>query len=162
MGIVDMIGGYKGVANADDSFDPLKGKYECVIDKVESKVSKDGSKEFFQLTLKVTKTISGDKGDGRLFWKSYNKDSADKMKELLNDLYTAEVEIDTNVQSDEEFASNLASAVQAKCFVNAYWFKGEKDMKGNIVPEDQRKVVQMAKIYKPSLKADKANADLPF
>jgi len=162
MGILDLIGGYQPQPNADDSFEPLKGKYEIVVDKLEVGKNREGEYDRYKMVLKVTKTLSGDKGENRLFFKTYMKDNAERIKEMLNDLFTMGVNFNTKVASDEEFEGQFAFAVGAKGYVNAYHFKPEKDMQGNVIPEGDRKPIQIAKVYKPDVKADKLNADLPF
>jgi len=162
MSIRDLLGDFKPTTNAEDSFDPLKGKYEVVIDKLEVGKNKDGVFDRYKMTLKVTKTISGDKGDNRLFFKTYMKDNAEKVKDLICDLFTMGVNLNTAVDTDEDFEAQFSFAVGAKGHVSAYHFKPEKDMQGNVIPEGDRKPVQISKVYKPGEKADKATADLPF
>jgi hypothetical protein len=166
MSIKDLIGDYKPSANAEDSFDPFKGKYEVVIDKLEVGTPREEPQNFdrYKMTLKVTKNISGDKAEGRLLFKTYMKNDADKVKQLLNDLFTMGC-TPTLSDSDEEFEAQFPMLVGAKGFVNAYHFKPEKTMDGTPIPEDERKPIQIAKIYAPDAKAkDKAagNEEVPF
>jgi hypothetical protein len=162
MGIKDLVAGYTPTANAEESFDPLKGKYKVVVDKLEVGKSKEGVEDRYKMTLKIEEVISGDKGVGRLFFKTYMKDNQDKMKQFLDDLFTMGCTPDPT-QSDESFEASFVEFVGVKGFVNAYHFKPEKDMQGNAIPADERKPIQIAKIYKPNpAKAEKADTNVGF
>lgn len=165
MSIKDMIAGYEGKTNADDSFDPLKGKYECTVESLEVGTNQEGVEDRYKMTLKVTKTISGDKGDNRLFFKTYWKEDEKKVKQLIDDLFTMGVQLDTNVETDADFEAQFTRANGVTAYVNAYHFKPEKKMDGTLIPEDERKPLQIAKIYKPSDKKAGSTAsteEVPF
>jgi len=164
MSIKDLTAGYKPARNAEESFDPLKGKYEVIIDKLEVGHPKDEPQNFdrYKMTLKVEKTISGDKGDNRLFFKTYMKDNADKVKQMLDDLFTMGVDLKVDCETDEEFESQFMIAVGAKGYVSAYHFKPEKTMSGEPIPVDERKPIQIAKVYHPEAKPEEKTADVPF
>lgn len=163
MSIKELMAGYKPSTNADDSFDPLKGKYECNVESLVVGTNQEGVADRYKLTLKVNKTLSGDKGDNRLFFKTYFKDNADKVKQMLDDLFTMGVNLNPNVETDGEFEAQFSFATGVTAYVNAYHFKPEKDMQGNVIPEDERKSIQITKIYSPNKEAAKAEkADVPF
>lgn len=167
MSIRDLTEGYKPSRNADSSFDPLKGKYEVVVERLEVGYPKDADKtpgnvDRYKITMKVEKTVSGDKGDNRLFFKTYWKADGEKIKQMLLDLFTMGVDLKRDFDTDEEFESQFASAVGVRGHVSAYWFKPEKTMQGVPIPEDERKKLQIVKVYHPEAKAEEKTAEVSF
>ena len=161
MSIKDLIGDYQPSVNADDAFEPIKGKYECLVDKLEVGSNKDGVEDRYKMTLKVTKVISGDKAVNRLLFKSYYKSDEKKMKQFVDDLFTLKVKIDTSLE-DHEIEAQFVNAIGVTGFVSAYTFTPDKAMDGTPIPADERKKLQIAKLYQPKAEKKSADSDVAF
>ena len=135
--------------NDENEFKPLKGAYTCRIEKFEHKqgISERTGKEydFYGLRLQVTETMEGDKGDNRFLDKIYRNDN-EGIKKLLNDMFTAGIEIDRS--SEQALDASLGTTKDKLVKIRAWVWTPEKDMAGNLIPEDQRVSRQQLKIIK--------------
>lgn len=160
MGLKSLLGDdWQPTANIE-GFDVLDGTYAVTVVSLRPKENKQ-TKEMdqYQLELKVVQTISGTKAEGRKFWKTYYKDNADSMKDMLCDLFTMSVTLPT---PDDwgTFEAGFHAAIGAKGTLRAWKWTPEKDKQGNLIPVDQRVPRQQSKIIKQAKPGE--STGLPF
>jgi hypothetical protein len=149
----------------DNEFKVLKGSYLTRVSKLVHNIgvsTKDGSPyDFYSLNLQVVETIDGDKGENRYFNKRYNN-NPEKLKALMNDLFTAGIEFDKT--SREAFDLSLSGAVDKQIKVRAWGWTPEKKMDGTPIPEEDRTTIQQLKIIKDFGKKSKTTTsdNVPF
>jgi hypothetical protein len=152
------------ITKDEEGFAPIKGKYVCRIAKINHNIgvsTRDNSPyDFYNMDLQVTETIDGDKGDRRYFRKRYNND-IDGIKKLMNDLFTAGILFDQS--SRESFDLSLPSMIDQQVKIRAWTWTPDKDMKGNLIPEENRVAKQQFIIVKNFQKDKKAEgSSVPF
>lgn len=160
MGMDDVLKAYTPVENVDDSgFEILKGTYKTAV----SKLLLESNKEYgdrYQLELIVNEVVEGNGTPGRKFWKRYKADD-EGLKKLLNDLFTAGIEVPK--ASVEEFNNSLNVALDKDVTVRAWGWTPEKDVKGEEIPVDERVTRQQFKIVNAKkAKTAKKDAKVPF
>jgi hypothetical protein len=163
MGVVDSLkaGGWKPTANEDGEFKPLKGTYACAIITLRPEVDeKNGNAKYYQLELKPAEVLEGDEfGEKFTFRKRVYYDgekAAKNVGDLLDDLFTAGVELDTT--SDEAMEASFEKAIGQTAYVRAWGWKPTKDMKGNDIPEADQKARQMWVIQQASVAKKKRSS----
>jgi len=143
------VSNYKPEEVLDDrDFKPISGAYECRIDRFERvKGTQDSGEtyDFYSLSLQVVKTLEGDKGNGRFLKKTYRGDN-DGIKKMLNDMFTAKIDLDRS--SQEALDISLASVKDKIVKVRARAWKPERTFDGEIIPEGERITKQTVKIVK--------------
>lgn len=147
----------------EGDFKPLKGSYICRISKLTHNIgvsTRDNSPyDFYALNMQVTETVEGDKGENRYLNKRY-QNTNEKLKSLMNDLFTAGIEFDSG--SREAFDLSLTNAIDKQVRVRAWSWTPEKDIHGNIIPEEERTAIQQLKIVKDFKKTKASTSELPF
>ena len=134
--------------NDDAGFKPLKGAYECRVDRLEhvkGTSDKTGAYSFYSLSAEITAIVEGDKGVGRYLKKTYQADEKG-VKSLLNDMFTSGIELDRS--GIETLDASLGSAKDKSLKIRAWVWTPEKDRQGNVIPEEQRKTYQQLKVVK--------------
>ena len=135
--------GFKATANVDEDFPPIKGEYAARVLTCKPAQDKESKEEVgYQLTLKVSNTLSGDVADGRLLSRYYRLDGNDfngvpitaeakveALKALMNDAFTIGVQIDAS--SKDAITASFANLFDRPCYVRAWYFspKAEPDRK---------------------------------
>jgi len=152
MGLLDNLknAGFKPEANTDGEFKPLVGSYECNITVLRPEVDKkNNNAKFYQLCLKPVVALEGDAfGDKFEFKKRYYVDgdkATENLQKLINDLFTAGIELD--LSSDAAFEADFPKAIGAKAFVRSWGWK----------PEGKDQPTQMFVIQKEKVAAKKKN-----
>ena len=141
--------GYKPEVVEDGGFDAVTGKYICRIDKagrmtgISAKTEK--GYDFRTVSLQVAKILDGDKATNRFLKLTYNPD-AEGTKRLLNDLFTAGIEI--TATSDAELDEFLPTLVDKTMNIRAWVWTPDKDRDGNPIAEESRVARQMLKVVK--------------
>lgn len=164
MGIVDSLkaSGWKPTANEDGEFKPLKGTYACSIMTLRpEKDEKNGNAKFYQLELKPVEVLEGDEfGEKFTFRKRVYVDgekATKNLQDLLDDLFTAGIELDT--ASDEAMEASFEKAIGHTAYVRAWGWTPDKDIKGNVVPEADRKSRQMWVVQKAGVAEKKRSTN---
>lgn len=154
------------VQEDDMDFKPITGKYICRIDsagRVSGKSEKTGDDyDFRSVSLQVAEIVDGDKATNRFLKLNYNCD-ADGVKKLLNDLFTAG--IDMAVKFDVELDEALPMLTDKTMNIRAWVWTPEKDRSGNLIPEEKRQSRQQLKVvkdFKGKKKAETAKSEVPF
>lgn len=146
MGLEDVLKGYTPQELEDDSgFKILKGTYRSAIMFIKLEQNAEWG-DRYQVEFLVNETLDGDEGVGRKFWKRFNKDD-EGMKGLLDVLFTAGVDVPR--ATVEEFEQNLFKAADAEVVIRAWGWTPEKDIKGNLIAEDERVARQQFKVVSP-------------
>ena len=151
------------VVKDDNEFKPLKGSYNAIVKQLTHKTGTSQTTgnafDFYSLNMQIVETISGDKGENRYIQKRYNNEN-DKLKALMNDLFTAGVEFDNS--SREAFDLSLTNAIDKQIKIRAWTWSPDKSMSGELLAEEDRVALQMSKIVK-DFSGKKAKAsELPF
>lgn len=158
MGLVDQLksAGFKPEANTDGEFKPLKGTYKAsVVALRPEKDTKNKDAKFYLLELKPQEALEGDAfGDKMTFRKRYYMDgdkAADNLKDMLNALFTAGIELDT--ASDEALEASFEKAINKTVYLRAWGWK----------PDGKDSTYQMFSIIKEKVaEKKKSTAALPF
>ena len=151
------------VVKDDNEFKPLKGSYIAVVKKLthnKGQSQTTGSNyDFYSLNVQIVETIDGEKGENRYIQKRY-QNTNEKLKALMNDLFTAGIEFDNS--SREAFDLSLTNAIDKQIKIRAWTWSPTKNMQGEELSEELRTVLQMSKIVK-DFSGKKAKAsNLPF
>ena len=123
--------GWKPSASTDGEFKPLAGTYACEIMVLRPEVDKkNGDAKYYQLEVKPKELIAGDEfGEKFTFRKRFYVDgekAAENLKEMLNLLFTAGIELDTT--SDEVMEADFGSAIDKPIYVRSWgWTPTPKD-----------------------------------
>lgn len=155
--------GFEPEIQEDDSdFKPVKGKYVCRIDsagRMTGTSKKDGKPyDFRTIKIQVAEIIDGDKATNRFLQLNYTAD-IDGMKRLLNDLFTAG--IDVKVESEIELDELLLTLKDKTMNVRAWVWKDRKNRDtGEPMPNLQ--MVKVVKEFKGKKKPDNIKSDVPF
>lgn len=166
MGFEEILKGYTPQENDDEKgFDILKGKYKCKLNSLKRDYPKGDDlqlKPRYSMEVEVVENVEGDKGIKRKFWKRYDLADEEKMKKLLNDLFTAGISLPN--ASQEDFESGFPIIKDSILYVRAWGFAPEKKRDGspnNTEPKEQQ---QVWIVYNPAKqKAPKVVADkVPF
>lgn len=133
----------------ETAFKPLKGAYECRIDRLErvkgiSEKTKDPY-DFYSMSLEIVDIVEGNKGVGRYLKRTYQADN-EGIKKLLNDMFTSGIELDRT--SEEAFDASLSSAKDKIVKVRAWVWTPDKDRDGNPIAEEDRVDRQQLKVVK--------------
>lgn len=135
--------------NDESIFKPLKGAYECRIDRLEhvqGTSEKTGDPyDFYSMSLEIISITEGDKGVGRYLKRNYNNDN-EGIKKLLNDMFTSGIELDRS--SQEALDASLSSAKDKIVKVRAWVWTPEKTRDGQPIAEEDRVGIQQIKIVK--------------
>lgn len=158
--------GYQPEETDDNNFEPITGKYVCRIDgisRINGVSEKTGNKyDFRSMNLQVVEVIDGDKATNRFLKINYTS-NAKGMKKLLNDMFTAGIEV--NAQSDEELDEFLLTLKDKTVNVRCWVWTPENDREGNPIPEENRRSLQQIRIVK-ELKSKKSGSstgsNVPF
>ena len=153
--------GFKAAANVDEDFPPLKGEYGAKVSACKVATDKETGAEIgYQLTLKISNTLSGDTGDGRLLSRYYRlagndfngnpltmEAKAEALKDMFNDAFTIGVQLDK-----ADLTGSFANLFDRPCFIRAWFFspKAEPDRK------IQQFVIKQEKDLKKDAKETKA------
>ena len=158
--------GFKPEIVEEGGFEAITGKYICRIDKAGrmtgiSEKSGNGY-DFRTISLQVSEILDGDKATNRFLKLSYNPD-ANGTKRLLNDLFTAGIEI--TAKSDAELDEFLPTLTDKTMNIRAWVWTPEKDRDGNPIPEELRVPRQMLKVvkeFKSKGKSKSKDTNIPF
>ena len=135
--------------NDENIFKPLKGAYECRIDRLEhiQGVSERSGEpyDFYSMNLEIMSMAEGDKGVGRYLKRTYNNDN-EGVKKLLNDMFTSGIEVDRT--SQEALDASLSSAKDKIVKVRTWIWTPEKTRDGEPIPEENRVGIQQVKVVK--------------
>jgi hypothetical protein len=159
--------GYKPETVEDSGrFEPITGKYICRIDKagrITGQSEKTGNEyDFRVINLQVAEIIDGDKATNRFLKMTYSTD-AKGMKRLLNDLFTAGIEV--TAQSDAELDAFLETLVDKTMNIRPWVWTPSEDRDGNPIPEEARKAYQQLRVikeFKQSNKSASKSENVPF
>lgn len=166
MGFDEILRSYQPLQNEDEKgFDVLTGKYKCKANFLRRDFPKGDDlklKPRYRLELQVTENVEGDRGVGRRFWKAYALGNEEKMKALLNDLFTAGISLPNS--SENDFEMSLPLVKDATFYVRAWGFPPEKRRDGSQNTGDGKEMQQAFVIYNPAKqKSAKPAADkVPF
>ena len=150
MSFIDQLKGYQPIVNEDKGgFEVIKGDYGVEVTALAPKANKEGEFDRYQLELTIRETIKGAEGVDRKFWRSYYKDGDNSLKELMNDMFTMNVNLDT-ATDEQSFENSFIAAIGAKGTVRAWGWTPDKDREGNAIPIDERTTRQMFKIVNPA------------
>lgn len=160
MGMQDFLKGFKPQIN-DDGDLPVKGTAETKVNHLRLSKNRDGVFDRYELELETVAVIEGDIRVGKRFWRRYFKDNEESVKDLVNDMFTAG--IDLELQGDQSvFEASFDKAIGKPVIVRAWGWTPEKDKQGNILPADQRKPIQQFVIkHKAGVKAGKGGKGSP-
>jgi len=139
MGLTEALreAGYKPEANQDEDFPALKGEYRATVVALRPEVNRDTQeKDRYHLQLRITETLYGDRGEGRLLMRNYriagtnfdkspvtDEQKLKALQGLLNDAFTMGVTLNTS--SDEALEASFAQVIDKECFVRAWHFSPE-------------------------------------
>ena len=157
MGLDDVLKNYTPQELDDQDFEILKGSYKCAITGIKFEANAEWG-DRYQVEFMVNEVLEGNGTAGRKFWKRFPK-TDEGIKDLMDVLFTASVDIPRS--SVEEFEANLGKAIDAEVVIRAWSWTPEKDMKGGLIPEDERTLRQMFKVVSPK-KAKKKQATTSF
>lgn len=164
--------GFKAAANVDEDFPAIKGEYGAKVTVCKPALDKETKEQLgYQLTLKISNTLTGDTADGRLLTRWYRLDGndfsgqpltaeakAESLKDMFNDAFTIGVQLDGSTQQTLE--ESFAGLFDRPCFIRAWHFspKAEPDRK------IQQFVIKQEKDLKKDAKETKAgkSARAPF
>jgi len=158
MGIVDALkaSGFKPEASTDGEYKPLKGTYKAQIVALRPEIDrKNNNAKYYQFNLKPIEVIEGDGfGERTEFRKRYYVDgdkAAENLKELLNALFTAGIELDTS--SDEAMEADFGKAINQVAFIRTWGW----------TPEGKENAVQMFTFVKEKVAEKRRKTEsLPF
>lgn len=165
-GLIDA--GFTPVEVEDKSdFASITGKYICRIDSAgrqSGKSERTGNDyDFRTVSLQVAEIIDGDKATNRFLKLNYNID-ADGVKKLMNDLFTAGIEM--GVKSDAELDEAMTALTDKTMNIRAWVWTPDKNKDGSAIPVEDRKTLQMLKVVKDfsksKKKSDKIKSEIPF
>lgn len=150
--------GFKPEANTDGEFKPLVGTYAATIQTLRSEIdTKNDNAKFYQLEIKPNEVIEGETfGEKFLFKRRYYVDgdkAAENLKKLINDMFTAGVELDTS--SDAALEASFEKAIGAACYVRSWGW----------TPKDKTSPTQMFVIQKAAVAEKKratSTSAIPF
>lgn len=148
MGVMDYLKGFTPEINTDESgFDVLEGTYLTNINRLSPEAGKDkqgnrdSAKDCYSIEYQVEQVIKGNGNPGRKLWKRYYKDNEKDMKNLLNDLFTAGITLDTS--SDEAgFEASFERAIGKKVYLRGWGWTPTKRQDGTAIPADEQKARQ--------------------
>jgi hypothetical protein len=150
----------------EGDFKPLKGSYITRVTKLTHNIGVSTTTnepyDFYALNMQITDTVDGDKGNNRYLNKRY-QNTNEKLKALMNDLFTAGIPFDTG--SREAFDLSLVNAIDKQVRLRAWSWTPEKDRAGNPIAEENRTPLQQMKIVKDFTKKGKGSSDstaVPF
>jgi len=141
--------GFKPEVVEDGGFEAITGKYICRIDRagrmtgISDKTSNEY--DFRTINLQVAEIIDGDKATNRFLKLVYNPDT-EGTKRLMNDLFTAGIEI--TAKSDAELDEFLPTLTDKTMNIRAWVWTPDKDREGNPIAEESRVARQMLKVVK--------------
>lgn len=115
--------GFKLEANTDGEFKPLKGTYKNIVHSLRPEIDqKNGNAKYYFLELKPSEVIEGDAfGERFTFKKRYYVDgdkAAENLKEMLNALFTAGIELD--MSSDAAMEADFANVIGKPVYTRAW------------------------------------------
>lgn len=157
MGLDDVLKSYTPQELDEQDFEILKGSYRCAITNIKLEENAEWG-DRYQVEFMVNEVLDGNGNPGRKFWKRFLK-TDEGLKGLLDVLFTAGVTIPRDSTAD--FEANLGKALDAEVVIRAWGWEPEKDMKGNLIPEDERTTRQMFKVLSPK-KAKKKQTQPSF
>lgn len=157
MGLEDVLKGYTPQELDEQDFEVLKGSYKCAITGIKLEQNAEWG-DRYQVEFMVNEVLDGNGTPGRKFWKRFPK-TDEGLKGLMDTLYTAGADVPRSTL--EEFEANLGKAVDAEVVIRAWGWEPEKDLKGNLIPEDERTMRQMFKVLSPK-KAKKKQGQPSF
>lgn len=146
--------GYRPEENKEMGFEPVNGKYVCRIDSI-GRVSGTSQRtgqpyDFYSCKAQVVEVVDGDKATNRFLQISYNNDG-DGVKKMLNDLFTAGIEV--GVKTQDELDAALAGLTDRTMNIRAWVWTPEKDREGNPIAEEDRIPRQQVRVVKTFGKA---------
>ena len=165
-GLIDA--GFTPVEVEDKSdFQPITGKYICRIDSAGRQTGKSertgNDYDFRTISLQVAEIVDGDKATNRFLKLNYNPD-VDGVKKLLNDLFTAGINL--GVSSDKELDEALPMLTDKTMNIRAWVWTPDKTRDGQPIAAEDRKAIQQIRIVKDfsksKKKADTIKSEIPF
>ena len=150
MSFLDQLKGYQPIVNEDKGgFEIIKGDYLAEITALKPKKNKEGVEDRYELTLTIRENLKGQDATNRNLWRSYFKDGENSIKDLMNDLFTMNVNLD-NTADEQAFENSFLAAIGAKGTIRAWGWTPDKDREGNAIPVEERTTRQMFKIVNPA------------
>lgn len=162
-GVGDFLRGFKPQIN-DDGDLPVKGAAMTKVNHLRPAKNKEGVYDRYELELETTEVLDGNVRLGKRFWRRYYKDNEESIKDLVNDMFTSGIDLDTS-NGEEAFEASFINAIDKPVCVRAWGWTPEKDRQGNIVPAAERRPIQQFVIkHAGSLKtkAQTASGKVPF
>lgn len=154
------------VIEDDTGFAPINGRYIARIDsagRVGGTSPRTGKEyDFRTIKLQVVEVVDGDKATNRFLDIVYRIDEVG-MKKLLNDLYTAGIEL--KATNDAELDEELPLLTDKTMNIRCWAWTPPNDKQGNLIPEEERKTYQQVKVvkeFKNKKKPDTVKSDIPF
>lgn len=160
MSLEDVLKEYTPVENQDDSgFEMLKGTYLTAVTKLILETHAEYG-ERYELELTVNEVLDGNGSPGRKLWRRYKADD-EGLKKLMNDLFTAKIEVPRS--SVDEFNNSLNRALDKDVTLRAWGWTPEKTVAGEPIPEDERTARQQFKIVNAAkVKITKKPSEIQF
>ena len=148
MSFLDQLKGYQPIVNEDKGgFTVLKGDYVAKVTGLKPKANKEGVQDRYELELTIVSTLKGDEATDRKLWRSYYKDSDNGMKDLMNDMFTININLDPT--DEQAFENSFMVAIDAPVTLRAWGWTPDKDREGNAIAPEDRVARQQFKIINP-------------
>ena len=119
----------------------MKGIYRGTFTVLRPDKNKEGVLDRYKMEITLSETVSGNEGTGRKLWRTYYKDNQESVQNMVNDLFTSGITLDTT--SEAAFEGSFENAIGKPVVVRCYGWTKEKDKDGNVVPKEERETVQM-------------------
>ena len=133
------LAGHKPKEN--DAIEPLTGAYIAVINRLAPGVNRNDQSAQIEAEFQVVEVLDGDGNPGRKLWKRY-PETEKGMTSLVNDLFTAGIEVDRK-GGEEAFKASLDRAVGKNVHVKARAWTPTVNRDGSEIPEDEQKPIQL-------------------
>lgn len=141
MSATDFLKGFTPSINEDGSgFDILEGVYRTKVNYLRPEKNKDGVEDRYREELETVEVVKGNGNPGRKFWKTYYKDNEKSMRELVNDMFTAGITLDTS--SDAAFEASFEGAIGKSVYVRGWGWTPTKRQDGSLIPKEEQQARQ--------------------
>lgn len=148
MGVMDYLKGFTPEINTDESgFDVLEGTYLCNVNRLAPKAGKDRQgnldpkRDAYEVEYQIKEVVKGNGNPGRKLWKTYYKDSEKDLRNLVNDMFTAGIGLNTS-GTEADFEASFEGAIGKSVYLRGWGWTPTKRQDGTAIPADEQKARQ--------------------
>lgn len=139
--VMDFLRGFTPQVNEDGSgFQVMEGIVVAKVNYLRPEKNKEGVVDRYRRELEVIEVLSGNGAVGRKLWTTFYQDSEDSVKKMVNDCFTAGVNLD--LSSKEAMEASFEQVIGKKMYARCWGWTPEKKQDGTPIPVEEREAKQ--------------------